>query len=57
MPSDKKRGKKSDSWKYFDDCLICQAMGKADKQGRNLSERELTNAFKLANEHQKRKGN
>ena len=50
-------GASSTGWKYFDDCLICQAMEKADKRGGNLSERELTNAFELANEHQKRKGN
>ena len=50
-------GARSAGWKYFDDCLICQAMEKADKQDRNLSERELTDVFKLANEHQKRKGN
>ena len=53
----KKPNKRSVGCKYFDDCLICQAMEKADKQGRNLSERELTNVFKLANEHQKRNGN
>ena len=29
-------GASSAGWKYFDDCLVCQAMGKADKQGGGL---------------------
>lgn len=32
----------------FDDCPICQAMKKADKQGRSLSLEELTKAFNKA---------
>lgn len=53
----KEKSKKSNAWKYFDDCLICQAMEKADKQGRNLSGKELRDAFRMANEHQQKKGN
>lgn len=30
---------------YFDDCVICQAMAKAEKTGRSLSEKELRQAF------------
>lgn len=33
---------------YFDDCPICQAMKKAEKQGRSLSSEELKQAFKKA---------
>lgn len=44
-------------WEYFDDCLICQAMEKAEKRGRDLSGTELKDAFRLANEHQQKKGN
>lgn len=51
-----KSSKKSNAWKYFDDCLICQAMEKADKRGRNLSEKELTEAFRKANEKQAKSG-
>ena len=49
-------GASSASWKYFDDCLICQAMEKADKQGRSLSGKELKEAFDDANKAQKKRG-
>ena len=49
-------GASSTGWKYFDDCLICQAMEKADKRGRSLSEEELKEAFKRANAVQKKQG-
>ena len=62
MKTNKKPNKKSGDgassagWEYFDDCLICQAMEKADKRGGNLSGRELKEAFKRANEVQKKQG-
>lgn len=30
---------------YFDDCAICQAMKKAEEEGRNLDASELKEAF------------
>lgn len=33
---------------YFDDCPICQAMKKADKEKRETSAEELIKAFKKA---------
>jgi len=30
---------------YFDDCPICQAMKKAEEEGRNLSLEEVKKAF------------
>lgn len=58
MPKTKnKPNKKQAGWKYFDDCLICKAMEKAEKQGRDLSETELKDAFRLASEYQQKKGN
>jgi len=33
---------------YFDDCPICQAMKKAEEEGRSLTIRELKQAFKKA---------
>ena len=55
--SDKKSGDKASTacWKYFDDCLICQAMQKADKQARSLSGQELKKAFDSANKAQKKR--
>ena len=35
---------------YFDDCPICQAMKRAEEQGRTLSLSELKTAFKAAEE-------
>jgi len=35
---------------YFDDCPVCQAMKKAEEEGRELSYEELKKAFKEANE-------
>lgn len=40
---------KSDDWSYFDDCPVCQAMKKADREHRNLTYTELTEAFDEAN--------
>ncbi|KKP67524.1 MAG: hypothetical protein UR68_C0001G0090 [Candidatus Roizmanbacteria bacterium GW2011_GWA2_35_19] len=36
----------SSSNKYFDDCPICQAMKEAEREKRDLSENEITQAFK-----------
>jgi len=33
---------------YFDDCAICQAMKKADKEGQSPNMKELIRAFKKA---------
>lgn len=52
----KSRDKKSGKWKYFDDCLICKAMERADKRGRSLSGKELMDAFRKANEKQEKSG-
>ena len=51
MKTTKVKNKKENKtdWKYFDDCLICKAMEKADKRGRNLSMEELKSAFKEQN--------
>ena len=35
---------------YFDDCPVCQAMKKAEEEGRNLSLAELRAAFEAAND-------
>ncbi len=45
------RGKKGNSglWEYFSDCQICHAMKQADKQGRELNEVELKEAFRKQN--------
>ncbi len=37
----------------FDDCPVCQAMKKADEQGRELSLPELKKAFAKANKKSK----
>ena len=34
--------------KYFDDCPICRAMKKAEKEDRSLSEEEVKIAFEKA---------
>ncbi len=34
---------------YFDDCPICQAMRKAEKEGKSLDPVELAKAFNKAN--------
>lgn len=34
---------------YFEDCHICQAVAKAEKQGRSLSVEELKQVFDEAN--------
>lgn len=33
----------------YDDCPICQAMKKAEEEGRDLNEQELKEVFDLAN--------
>lgn len=45
-----KTKKKENSWEYFDDCYVCQATKKAEKEGKNLSVEELTEIFRKANE-------
>ena len=40
---------KSDDWEYFDDCLICQAMEKAEKTGKSLGQEELETVFAKQN--------
>ena len=45
--------KYSDTKFYSCDCPICQAMKKAEDENRNLSEKELHKAFKLANKPRK----
>lgn len=42
-----------DVWDFFDDCAICQAMKKAQKEERELSLEELEEVFKEANEKRK----
>ncbi len=37
-------------WMYFDNCLICQGMKKADEKGWALGEKELKELFRKANE-------
>lgn len=39
----------SSSGFYFDDCPICQAMKKAEEEGRALSSSETKKAFEKAN--------
>jgi len=34
---------------YFDDCPICQAMKKAEEEGRELTEKELLKLFEEVN--------
>lgn len=42
----------SSSDSYYDDCPICQAMKKAEEEGRSLSEAEAREAFAKANKEQ-----
>lgn len=44
---ERKKEKNSD---YFDDCYVCQATKKAEKEGKDLSVEELTEIFRKANE-------
>lgn len=39
----------SSSDELYDDCPICQAMKKAEEEGRNLNMEELTEVFEMAN--------
>ena len=48
----KKQKSKRDDF-MFDDCPVCQAMKKADEQGRELSLPELKKAFAKANKKSK----
>ena len=41
--------KKKDNFEYFDDCLICHVMEKADKKGVDLSVTELKEVFEKQN--------
>ncbi|MBI2017596.1 hypothetical protein HYS92_00950 [Candidatus Daviesbacteria bacterium] len=34
---------------YFDDCLVCQVMGEAEKQGKSLGQEELETVFAKQN--------
>jgi hypothetical protein len=43
-PKKIKKGKELDDF-LFDDCPICQAMKKAEKEGKSLEEEELLKAF------------
>ncbi|OGH14580.1 MAG: hypothetical protein A3H50_01490 [Candidatus Levybacteria bacterium RIFCSPLOWO2_02_FULL_37_10] len=43
------RTKKAEPF-YFDDCYVCQATKKAEKEGKDLSVEELTEIFRKANE-------
>lgn len=40
----------SSSDTFYDDCPICQAMKKAEEEGRELSESELLEAFEKSKE-------
>lgn len=44
-----KNKKSKNDWEYFDDCLICEVMKKADKQGKNLGQEELEVVFAKQN--------
>lgn len=44
----KKSGKSPKAESYFDDCPVCQAMKKAEKEERSLSLNELKEAFRKA---------
>lgn len=50
MTKRKSKAKKDSDWEYFDNCLICQEMKKADKEGRSLGSEELQEVFRKANE-------
>lgn len=46
----KNKSKKiKNDWEYFDDCLVCQEMEKAKKEGRSLGQEELETAFARQN--------
>lgn len=50
MKNNKKVKKaKETAWDYFDDCLICQAMKKAEEGGSDLSLEELETVFAKQN--------
>lgn len=51
MKSEKGEPKKSGAWEFFDDCPICQAM----KEGKASTEKELLEAFRKAEEKNRRK--
>jgi len=44
-------GKRKNTWNYFTDCAICQAM----KEGKASTERELKEAFRKAEERNEQK--
>lgn len=45
----------SSSEEFYDDCPICQAMKKAEEEGKNLNREELTEVFDMINAIQKSK--
>lgn len=45
----KTKKKENSDWEYFDDCLICQEMKKADQEDRSLSLEELETVFAKQN--------
>ena len=53
MASKTKKQKQDDF--FFDDCLICQTMQKADTENRSLSVSELKDVFQKANDEQTKK--
>jgi len=40
------KNKKKKTGFYFDDCEICQAQKKADQRGKNMTLREIEEAFR-----------
>lgn len=44
-----KNKKAKNAWEYFDDCLVCQVMEKAENEGRSLGQEELETAFAKQN--------
>lgn len=44
-----KKDRKKDDWEYFDNCLICQAMEKAEEAGKSLGAKELETVFAKQN--------
>ncbi len=51
-----KKIKKDNGWEYFNDCLICQAMEKSEKEGTSLSEKDLETVFSKQSLKNKLKG-
>ena len=49
-----KKNTKKDDWSYFDDCVVCNFMEKAEKEKRELSMPELKDAFRKVNMKQRK---